>query len=435
MFENANRGLLNWFIDLSTRQTFISTRHCARLHFAIPILPSLIGNATRRAFVSLVDLCLTEQVDALLLAGDLYDGEQTSMKTARFLAEQIRRLDEAGIRVFIIRGNHDAMSKITKELTFPESVTIFGGRAEAVSIENEDGGIPVTIHGLSFAKPQAPESLLPCFKPAIEGAVNIGMMHTSLGGAPGHDIYAPCSIAELQASSFRYWALGHIHKRSVVEGDCTIVMPGILQGRDINEAGPKSATLATIGDDGSIRIEERITSVAQFERIGVDVSDVADWPELVAAVASALEKAREAASCPHLVGRVQLSGKTLLAWRIRRDMDLLTEEARNRASAIGQCWVEKVETGCAGPDRSTGHAADPLSELRLLIDKDVVGSEAFQAEVQQIALELRGQLPPECRGILGLDEASEKAALADLIGEGADDVIARLHALDIEESR
>ena len=418
--------------------------HAADIHLDSPLrslalcdpdLAELIGNATRCAFVSLVDLCLHEQVDALLLAGDLYDGEQTSMKTARFLAEQIRRLHEAGIRVFIIRGNHDAMSKITKELTLPESVKIFGHRAEAISLENGDDGIPVTIHGLSFARPLAPESLLPRFKPPIEGAVNIGMMHTSLGGAPGHDPYAPCSIAELQASGFRYWALGHIHKRSVVEGDCTIVMPGILQGRDINEAGPKSATLATIGGDGSIRLEEYITSVAQFERLGVDVTDVADWPQLIATIADALEKARETASCSHLVGRLRLSGKTPLAWRIRRDLDLLTEEARNRASVIGQCWVEKVETGCSRPDRSTSPAADPLSELRSLIDKDIIESEAFQVEVEQIALELRGQLPQECRGLFGLDEDSEKAAIAELVSEGADDVIARLHALDIEESR
>jgi len=69
-----------------------------------PELAELIGNATRQAFVRIVDLCLREQVDALVLAGDLYDGEQTSMKTVRFLAEQVRRLDAAGIRVFIICG-------------------------------------------------------------------------------------------------------------------------------------------------------------------------------------------------------------------------------------------------------------------------------------------------------------------------------------------
>lgn len=399
-----------------------------------PDLAKLIGNATRRAFVTLIDLCLSEQVDALLLAGDLYDNHQTSMKTARFLAEQMRRLDEAGIRAFIIRGNHDAMSKITKELTFPDSVKIFGGRAEAIAIEEVNSDIPITIHGLSFAKPHAPKSLLPQFKTPTEGAVNIGMMHTSVAGAPGHDLYAPCNIADLQASGFCYWALGHIHKRSVVEGDCAIVMPGIPQGRDVNEAGAKSVTLVTIADDRSIRIEEHTTSLAQFERIGVDAAGVDNWPDLIAAVTAAVERAREAAICPHLVGRLRLSGATPLAWRIRRDMDLLTEEAKDRASLIGQCWIEKVEVECSAPGLAAGSAADPLSELHALIDDKVIRSDAYQAEVEKIAAELRTQLPQECRGLLGLDEASARAATADLVREGADDVLARLHAVDAEEA-
>ena len=88
--------------------TSTSIRRCARSRCANRRLPRLIGGATRRAFAAVIDLCLAEQVDALLIAGDLYDGEQTSMKTARFLADQFRRLHEAGIAAFIIRGNHDA---------------------------------------------------------------------------------------------------------------------------------------------------------------------------------------------------------------------------------------------------------------------------------------------------------------------------------------
>ena len=99
-----------------------------------PALAELIGGATRKAFAAVIDLCLAEQVDALLIAGDLYDGEQTSMKTARFLADELRRLHEAGIRTFIIRGNHDAESRITRELTLPELVKVFGGRAESVAL-------------------------------------------------------------------------------------------------------------------------------------------------------------------------------------------------------------------------------------------------------------------------------------------------------------
>ncbi|WNJ91529.1 DNA repair exonuclease [Bosea sp. 685] len=411
--------------------------HAADIHLDSPLrslalrdadLADLIGNATRRAFVRVVDLCLDEQVDALLLAGDLYDGDQTSMKTARFLAEQLRRLHEAGIRVFVIRGNHDALSRISKELTLPDSVKLFGGRAEAIAIERDGGQFPVAIHGLSFAQPHAPESLLGKYRPPIEGAVNIGLMHTSLAGMPGHDLYAPCSLADLQGTGFSYWALGHVHKRSIVEGGCAIVMPGMPQGRDINEAGAKSVTLVTIGDDRSIRIEERATSIAQFERVAVDATGIDDWRDLVAALARALEQAHGEVACEHLVARLRVTGATPLAWRIRRDLDLLKTEADNRASVIGNCWVEKLEVDCRAPGVAAGSSADPLTELRRLIDEEVIGSNAYHAEVAAIAEELRTQLPQECRGLLGSDEETFKAMIAVLARDGSEDVLARLHA-------
>ena len=165
--------------------------HTADIHLDSPLrslslrnsdLAGLVGDATRQALIAIVDLCLDEQVDALIIAGDLYDGDQTSMKTARFLATQLGRLHEAGIAVYKIRGNHDALSRITQELVLPPTVKVFGGRPEAVV--QRWGGLDIAIHGLSFAKPQAPETLLPKYKLPEPGAVNIGIMHTSLGGAP-----------------------------------------------------------------------------------------------------------------------------------------------------------------------------------------------------------------------------------------------------------
>lgn len=411
--------------------------HAADVHLDSPLrslalrdpdLAELIGNATRRAFVRIIDLCLDEQVDALLLAGDLYDGDQTSMKTARFLSEQIRRLHEAGIHVFVIRGNHDALSRITKELTFPDSVKVFGGRAEAIVVDRSNGDFPVAIHGLSFAQPHAPESLIGKYKLPIEGAVNIGLLHTSLAGAPGHDLYAPCSLADLQATGFRYWALGHVHKRSVVEGKCAIVMPGMPQGRDINEAGAKSVTLITVADDRSILIEERVTSIAQFERVSIDATRIDDWRDLVGALGRVIERARNGLASEHLVARVHLTGTTPLAWRIRRDLDLLKTEVDDRASMIGACWVERLEVDCKAPGAAAASRDHPITELRRLIDEEVFRSDAYQAEAVDIAEELRTQLPQECRNLLGADAAAFKAAVTELVKEGVEDVLARLHA-------
>ncbi|MCL2452131.1 MAG: DNA repair exonuclease [Alphaproteobacteria bacterium] len=394
-----------------------------------PSLSDLISNATRQAFVCIIDLCLEERVDALLLAGDLYDGGQTSMKTARFLAEQIRRLDEAGIRSFIIRGNHDALSKITKELVFPESVKVFGGRAEAIEIARSKTDCPVFIHGLSFAEPQAPDSLLGKYRPPVEGAINIGLLHTSLDGAAGHDPYSPCKLADLMASGFTYWALGHIHKRRVESGRCTIVMPGMPQGRDINEAGPKSVTLVTIGDDRSVHIEERLTNLAQFERLTVDVSSINDWAALVKELCGVLKEKRRTVPSEQLVARLRLTGKTPLAWRIRRDPDLLMEELDKRARGMGRCWVEKLEIDCQAPGRQMTSPGDPLIELHRLIEEEVIPSAGFRTETGKIVEELLKQLPrePECRNLFGANEAAFEVAIQRLAMDGAQDVLARLH--------
>ena len=143
--------------------------HTADIHLDSPLrslalrnreLADLIGTATRQAFTNIIDLCIDERVDALLIAGDLYDGDQTSMKTARFLAGELGRLANAGIRTFIIRGNHDAMSRISRELVLPDLVRLFDGRPGHELIERGPGEKPVAIHGLSFAQPTAPESLL-----------------------------------------------------------------------------------------------------------------------------------------------------------------------------------------------------------------------------------------------------------------------------------
>jgi len=413
--------------------------HAADLHLDSPLrslalrdedLAALIGNATRDALIRLVDLCLDEQVDALLLAGDLYDGDQTSMKTARFLADQLGRLAAAGIHCFIIRGNHDACSRITRELVYPETVKVFGGRAEAVTVARGRGLPPVVVHGLSFAKPQAPDGLLGKYRPPVADAINLGLMHTSLGGSVGHDVYAPCRLADLQRSGFRYWALGHVHKRSVNDGECVVVMPGMPQGRDVNEAGAKSVSLVTIGDDGGVTVEERVTSLAQFERVTVDLGGLADWRELASALGRALERARAGLASDHLVARLHLRGATPLAWRIRRDLDLLTEEARQRAAGIGGCWVEAIDTRCQPPQATVGGAgeADPLVELRRLVEGDVAGSAGFLADLTALAEEVRRKLPAECRDLFGADEAAFAEALEQLAREGIDDVFARLQA-------
>ena len=205
-------------------------------------------------------------------------------------------------------------------------------------------------------------------------------------------------------------------------------MPGMPQGRDINEAGAKIRDSGHGRRRSIARIEERVTSIAQFEEVSLDATRIDDWRDLVGALGRVIERARDGVASEHLVVRLHLTGTTPLAWRIRRDRDLLKSEVDDRTSMIGASWVEKLEVDCKAPGAAAASRDDPITELRRLIDEEVIRSDAYQAEAVDIAEELRAQLPQECRNLLGADEAAFKAAIAELVKEGVEDVLARLHA-------
>jgi hypothetical protein len=195
---------------------------------------------------------------------------------------------------------------------------------------------------------------------------------------------------------YDYWALGHIHKRGVIEGPSVIVMPGIPQGRDIGEDGPKSATLASIMDDGTISIEERPTALAEFSRIRIDISGIEAWDDLAGTIGRQLTSARQLAIARELVVRLTLTGTTPLAWRMRRDADLLFEEARARANRVGSVWIEKLDIDCEPPPAGGHSDADPLVEMQAIIKHRVLGSQGFEAAFAIIAEQLQGSCPRNC---------------------------------------
>ena len=84
--------------------------HTADIHLDSPLrslalknkdVAHIIANATRQSFANIVQLCIDEKVDTLLISGDLYDGELRSMKTAAFFSQQMHMLVDAEMRVFI----------------------------------------------------------------------------------------------------------------------------------------------------------------------------------------------------------------------------------------------------------------------------------------------------------------------------------------------
>lgn len=407
--------------------------HTADLHLDAPLttialrdpdLATEVGVASRAAFSRIIDLCISENVAFLLIAGDLWDGEYSSTQTPRFVKQELLRLKQVGIRCFMIRGNHDAMARQTGELDAPDNTTVFG--AQPKSMEWDINGHPIVVHGLSFREVHAPDSLLPRYPAAKAGAFNIGMLHTSLNGSPGHDPYAPCSVSDLEGHGYDYWALGHIHRRAQHVGRSTIVMPGTPQGRDIGEAGPASVTMVDVADDNSVTVTECTVSVLRFDRVAVDCAGVEDWFDLLDRLEVAIRRAGDASRPEqHLVIRPVLGGATPLAWRLARDLDRLSEEARAFAAASG-VWIDKLELRVSLPDGEAN--ADPglPDALAAMILNDLPRDPGIEADLVREAAAFLHYLPPEVRGLLGQGEDELPARCKALLEEAIPATLARL---------
>ncbi|SDF62228.1 DNA repair exonuclease [Rhodobacter capsulatus] len=405
----------------------IKILHTADIHLDSPLrslalrnetLRDHIQSATRQAFARIIDTALAEGVAALLIAGDLFDGAQRGAKTAAFLSGQIERLRAAGIAVFYIKGNHDAENPITGEVALPDNVHVFDGRGGKVRL----GDTEIWIHGVSFTGRHAPDSLLPKFAAPVPGAVNIAMLHSSLAGAVGHDTYAPCSVEDLAALGFDYWALGHIHKRQVYRDAPWIVMPGIPQGRDIGEAGAKSATLLTI-EAGQITVQEVPTSVVTFLLHDIDVTGAESDDEIRQRVRSALH-ALSASLAPGetVILRLTLAGRSARHWQVRRDADIWAETAVQIAEETGRLWVEKLCLALEAPSATAADttATDEIARLMAQISTEAGFAAQALAEVEEVL----AQLPPARRAALLPDEAAMSALVRDLAASGGTHVVA-----------
>ncbi|RMH46380.1 MAG: DNA repair exonuclease [Alphaproteobacteria bacterium] len=398
--------------------------HTADIHLDSPLkslvlrdpdLAEQAATATRVALSRIVNAAIAENVAAVLIAGDLFDGQQRSARTGAFVIAEFDRLRDRAIRVFCIRGNHDAENPISGAIDLPDNVHVFDGRGGRVRLTDD-----VWIHGVSFAQRRAPESLLPKFGPPVPGAVNIGMLHSSLAGAAGHDVYAPCTPAELAAHGFDYWALGHVHRRQIHATAPWIVMPGTPQGRDMGETGPKSATLITI--DGGISVAEVPTSVLEFVAIDLPVPGDDGDDALRDAIRARLRAAAQALQSDFGAVRLTLTGQSPRRWQILRDRDMWAETARGIARETGRLWLEKLVIDIAPGSAAGQGATDELGRIMDLIRAE----EGFRADARARLEALLAELPAPRRATLVADEAALAALAARLAAAGAERVLARM---------
>ncbi len=299
-----------------------------------------IRGATRRAFDNLIDLAIEEEVAFVLIAGDLYDGDWKDYNTGLYFAGRMGKLAQAGIRVFIVSGNHDAASNTTKAMPLPGNVTIFSQKKpESQKIDD----LGVVIHGQGYATKAITDNLAAEYPAAESGYFNIGLLHTSLTGRENHANYAPCSLEDLQSKGYDYWALGHVHKREIVSLDPRVIFPGNIQGRHIKETGPKGATLVTVEDGSITEVEARDVDVLRWAVCEVDLSNCQTTENVHEFVRAAFEQQGDEADGRTVALRLILTGRCPVHGQLLDRTSLWTEEFRAIAESIGGVWLEKVQ--------------------------------------------------------------------------------------------
>jgi len=358
----------------------------------------MLQQATFQTYMNIIQLCMDEKVDALLVAGDIYDGADRSLQAQLRFYQGLGQLNDAGIASFVCHGNHDPLNGWLAQLKRPPLSWQFRETVEAVPL---DPGAPerAIIYGFSYPRQDVTNNIARTFRHDPERGFAIGLLHANVGGDTDHANYAPCTIDDLTATDINYWALSHIHKHRVLQQqEPTVVYPGNPQGRHPNETGERGVYYVEVDDNGQVTLQFRPVDVVRWEAVTLDISDMDSDQDLVDVPTQRLEDTLAAAERSVLC-RVRLIGRGPLHSTLQRDGYLESLRIALNSTGVQRLpffWCERVVDATLAPlDREARRQAgdflgtvlrsidglrenpDGLSDLRKTLD-DLFRSTRFR---------------------------------------------------------
>ena len=290
--DSPFKGLSSWNSDLAAR----------------------LKDATFKSFKKIADLCLDEKVDFLIISGDIFESEGKSPTAQLKFVAELKRLSDKGISSYYVCGNHDPVKTWLDVIKLPESVYRFDSSKVEYHIYKKDN-IPVAdIYGISYGDNVVKENLSLRYKRRNTPCpVSIAVLHGTAGEAGPHENYAPFKVKDVKSKGFDYWAMGHIHKRHVInESDPAIVYPGNPQGRDFGETGAKGCNLIEIDSDNKISIRFMPVQLIRFEEIEVTLSEEDKMDSLPDKIQKAKDNIGDYDDNVSYILRINLKGRTPL---------------------------------------------------------------------------------------------------------------------------
>ena len=377
--------------------------HAADLHIDSPLRGlsayegapvEQIRGATRRAVENLVDTAISHEVDLVVIAGDVFDGDWKDYSTGLFWVAQLSHLEAASIPVVLVAGNHDAASEISRKLRLPPNVTqLSSAKPETKRFDD----LNVAVVGQGYSTKAVSADLAAAYPLADPGLFTIGLLHTSLDGRPNHAAYAPTTIDTLRSRGYQYWGLGHVHQREEVLTDPWIVFPGNLQGRHARELGSKGASLVTVEGDSVRSVEHLSLDVVRWHESHVNAAELESVDDVLAAVSRSLESAVATSADRLVAARVRITGRSPAHAELWRDAAAVEAEIRALGVRTGAVWVEKVVLDTRRPvelaDRGEGDTIGAIAARVKAVRQDP----AALTEYENLFAALRNKIAADAR--------------------------------------
>lgn len=358
-----------------------------------PAVAEALYSSTFRAFDVLIDATLEREANFLLIAGDVYDGQDRSLRAQLRFRDGLAKLDRADIQSFIVHGNHDPLDSQVSALDWPKLSHFFGKKLQSFPALGPDKEPVATISGISFPKKEEPRNLALKFSRQETGLFQIGLLHCNVGGDTGHENYAPCTLDDFRATGMDYWALGHVHTRAVLSRDPWVVYPGNIQGRHIREPGARGCYHVCVDEQGQITEEFVPLDLVRWSELQVSIDGIETIDALERAILETVEAESAGTDGRALVCRISIAGRGPLHGELRRDgvADQFLERVRERFSDEDPfIWVQRI-----------GIESRPVVDLA-----ERMGRKDLLAEVLATA--------KECRDSSEGPSALYQGALADL---------------------
>ena len=301
--------------------------HAADLHLdspfrgsadARPALKDRLQSATLGALERVVGHTIGAKADFLIIAGDLYDSKDRSLRALVAFRKQMERLAERNIPVFIVHGNHDPLNGWGSSFQLPANVMTFGGRTDTERFLRF-GREVAQIVGVSYTRERVTDNLASSFTAPPDAPYSIAVLHANIGHQAGHADYAPATVEDLVTAGFNYWALGHVHTRSILAKEpAMVVYPGNTQGRNPRESGPRGCYQVDVDTHGRAHLEFVDTSVVRWAHIELSIRDCADMDQLVDSMLREARNASAGFDGPTVV-RCTIRGNGVLHRDLQRD--------------------------------------------------------------------------------------------------------------------